>query len=396
MTDTAFSKSLQMEVDPEQYMALKNLDGGSVHAVAREDILCPICKVGGGSFVKASQSEGYNKKSHFRFAGDNGEGHHPSCDFYGDRLSSEVKLHLVQFTKDRTKYSQLIRKLVCAGIQENIFTQEKMWQMREWFFKKRKDSTLEIWLDEEHLDWLEYITSLRDSYRAWTNPDILPFSPIQVTVPGFSWSRAIDREALIVHLETLQKLREISVSNRDISAILEHLRNNRSRTILDPTLLEDEINKTKKLTDFVMCNYQEFQTKTVRDRAYGEAKFLAFAALLLFVSDWNIDTAIGKFSKIVRIKEVDDMLAGNFIGLNPYFHYDVARTVKKLQDNWPIKYNELEHWNIEKSMRETYERWHSTEPEFAPPLLPDLYVSIHQKEAKREAEIKGWIENGDY
>lgn len=55
MTDTAFSKSLQKEVDPEQYLALKNLDDSSIHAVAREDIICPICKVGGGSFVRASR-----------------------------------------------------------------------------------------------------------------------------------------------------------------------------------------------------------------------------------------------------------------------------------------------------------------------------------------------------
>ncbi|HBZ3409779.1 TPA: hypothetical protein MG645_29445, partial [Klebsiella pneumoniae] len=157
MTDTAFSKSLQKEVDPEQYMELKGLDEGSVHAVAREDVICPICKVGGGTFVRASRSEGYNKKAHFRFAGENGEGHHPACDFYGDRLSVEVSQHLIRFTTDRTKYSKVIRKLVCAGLQEGIFTQENMRQMREWFFNKRKKSSFEILLDEEDLGWLEYI-----------------------------------------------------------------------------------------------------------------------------------------------------------------------------------------------------------------------------------------------
>ncbi|MCW5031545.1 hypothetical protein M7960_21750 [Enterobacter hormaechei subsp. xiangfangensis] len=245
------------------------------------------------------------------------------------------------------------------------------------------------------MDWLDYISGLRESYLAWTNPDIMPFSPIQATVPGFSWSRAIDKEVLRVHIKTLQQLRKISVSHRDISAILEHIDNNRGRAILDPSLLEDEINKTYKLTGFVMSNYIEFKTKTVSDRAYGEAKFLAFAALLLFVSDWDLNIAIGKFSKIARVKEVDDMLAGNFIGLNPYFRYDVAKAVKKLQDNWPIEYQELEHWDVEKSMREAYEKWCSTEPEFAPPLLPDLYVTQHEKEVARDEEIRQWIKNGD-
>lgn len=57
--------------------------------------------------------------------------------------------------------------------------------MREWFFNKRKDSTFEIWLESEHLDWLYYISGLRDAYLAWTTPDILPFAPIQVTVLVF-------------------------------------------------------------------------------------------------------------------------------------------------------------------------------------------------------------------
>lgn len=101
------------------------------------------------------------------------------------------------------------------------------------------------------------------------------------------------------------------------------------------------------------------------------------------MSDWDLNIAIGKFSKIARVKEVDDMLAGNFIGLNPYFRYDLANAVKRLQDNWPIEYQELEHWNVEKSMRDAYEKWRATEPEFAPPycqtcILPNMRKKSHK------------------
>ncbi len=75
------------------------------------------------------------------------------------------------------------------------------------------------------------------------------------------------------------------------------------------------------------------------------------------------------------------MLAGNFIGLNPYFRYDVAKAVKKFQDNWPIEYQELEHWDVEKSMREAYEKWCSTEPEFAPPLYPTCMLPNTRKKS---------------
>ncbi|EPY4531365.1 hypothetical protein [Klebsiella variicola] len=394
MTDTAFSKSLQKEVDPEQYMELKDLDEGSVHAVAREDVICPICKVGGGTLVRASRSEGYNKKAHFRFAGENGEGHHPACDFYGDRLSAEVSQHLIRFTTDRTKYSKVIRKLVCAGLQEGIITQENMRQMREWFFNKRKESSFEILLDEEDLGWLEYIAGLRFSHLAWTDSDILPFSPIQATVPGFLWPRAIDREAVRVHQATLQKLRELSVCKRDISSILEHLTKNRVRMILDPELLESEIRKTLKLTAFIRENYVEFKSKTVNEKSYAEDKFLAFAALLLFVSGWDIDTAIGKFSMIARVREVDDMLAGNFIGLNPYFRYDVASAVKRLQDAWPIEYKKIELRDVEQSMRDMYEKYSRSLRFPVPPLAPlppDIYITRHQKWEQKQAEIEAMI-----
>lgn len=130
MTDTAYSKALQKEVDPEQYVALLGLDDSTVHAFAREDVVCPICETGGGSYVRASVNGAYRKKAHFRFAGDDDiSAHHPSCDFYGDRLSNEVSQHLVSFTTERTKITHVIRKMVCAGIQENIFTQEAMRNM---------------------------------------------------------------------------------------------------------------------------------------------------------------------------------------------------------------------------------------------------------------------------
>ncbi|EPV9253771.1 hypothetical protein ACWAWH_004818, partial [Salmonella enterica subsp. enterica serovar Montevideo] len=62
MTDTAYSKALQKEVDPEQYMALLGLDNNTVHAFAREDVVCPICEAGGGSYVRASGVGNYRKK----------------------------------------------------------------------------------------------------------------------------------------------------------------------------------------------------------------------------------------------------------------------------------------------------------------------------------------------
>lgn len=119
-------------------------------------------------------------------------------------------------------------------------------------------------------------------------------------MPGFSWKRAIDKEVLRVHIKTLQQLREISVSHRDIAVILEHINNNRDRTILDPSHLEDEISKTYKLTSFVMGNYIEFQTKTVSDRAYGK---LSFWHLQHFCCSCQIGTSTLLLVSFLRLPE---------------------------------------------------------------------------------------------
>ena len=73
MTDTAFSKSLKKEVDPEQYVELLGIDESDIHAFAHQDVICPICEATGGTYVRASKSGNFHKKAHFRFNGEGGE-----------------------------------------------------------------------------------------------------------------------------------------------------------------------------------------------------------------------------------------------------------------------------------------------------------------------------------
>ena len=88
------------------------------------------------------------------------------------------------------------------------------------------------------------------------------------------------------------------------------------------------------------------------------------------------------------------MLAGNFIGLNPYFRYDVASAVKRLQDAWPIEYKKIELHDVEQAMRDMYEKYSQSlrfpVPPLAP-LLPDIYITQHQKWEQKQAEIEAMI-----
>ncbi|HDL6991949.1 TPA: hypothetical protein PXM90_002269 [Yersinia enterocolitica] len=394
MTETAFSKSLKKEVDPEQYVELLGIDESEIHAFAHQDVICPICETTGGTYVRASKSGNILKKAHFRFNGEEGESaHDPSCDFYGDRLSNEVGQHLVRFATDRTKITHVIRNLVCAGIQAGVFSQESMRLMRQWFFKKRAASTFSVQISDETLGWLEFIIQLQRYPYASLRDDLISFGPAQTTIPGFSWKEAIQREAVRIHQPTLRKLNELKIWPKHIIELHKFVTNSSQRLLIDPTLLRDEYAKTLQLTSFIVNNYKEFKNKAVRDKADGEVKLLAFSALLLFVSNWNIERAVDKFAVIANITKVDDLLAGNFIGLNPYLKFSIADTARKIQESGPVHYQEIELWQVEKGMRDSYEIYSCSSPTPLPPLGPDIYISAYLKKEEFEKRVMSMVNN---
>ena len=354
MTDTAFSKQFNREVDPEQYVQLLGSDA-DVHSIARTDAICPVCKVDGASYVRASIGQ-YQKKAHFRFIGENGESaHHPLCDFYDDRLSAVARNSLVRFTKDRTKISVIIREWVCAGIQIGLFSQNEMWNMREWFFEKRKQSNLPIKVTWEYVNWLWYISNTKSRIPVYFRDETYKFHPSQATILGFKWKLAIESEFIRIHHATICRLFEDGIRTVDLETLQDYADPEKpKKALIDPSLLRNEYRKTKLLTQFILNTYTPLQGLRQGRRVSGyEPIFRAFSALLLFISDWNFDTAIEKFSKIVNVSNIDDLLAGNFIGLNPFTDYQLSEALVKIQDEQYEFVKEDLH-SIETAMRNSY------------------------------------------
>ncbi|AGO57719.1 hypothetical protein SOD_p00450 (plasmid) [Serratia plymuthica 4Rx13] len=263
--------------------------------------------------------------------------------------------------------------------------------MRQWFFKKRTSSAFSVDISEEDLGWLAFIIQLPRYPYANGWDDLLPFTPAQATIPGFSWEEAIQREAVRIHQPTLRVFQERKIWPKNIIDLQKYLQSNKPKFLIDPSLLREEYAKTLQLTSFIVNNSAEFKSKAVRDRVDGEDKLLAFAALLLFVSGWEIDVAIMKFAVIANVKQVDDMLAGNFIGLNPYLKFSIADTAKKLQENGGVKYKEVELWEVEKTMRDNYEQYNRNHMHSLPPLGPDIYINQYLKDLEREKMVSDWI-----
>jgi hypothetical protein len=388
MTDTAYSKRFQREVDPEQYLQLVGVGINDIHSHARGDITCPICGAEGGTFVRGATNAMRNRRAHFRFrnAADTSN-HHPACDYYNDRQSPESRNHQVYFSQiDKTKITKVIRHMVCAGIQEHLFTPDSLRQMRQWMFQKRVASTFMVTISSEQVEWLEY---LREKAQGFINPkDIAPFTPIQATIPGFSWKDAIHNEFIRTHSFNLSKLQELRIWYPQLKMLHQFVRSSSEAYLIDPELLRNEYQKTRQLNNFIISNYAEFKNKAVRDRADGEVKLLAFSALLLFISDWNVAQAIEKFAIIANVRKVDDDLAANCIGLNPYLRYELAETAKKLQENGPFDYQDIDYWQVEQRMRHMYEKENISRAVPLPPLPADEYITQHRKKEEDEERIR--------
>jgi hypothetical protein len=64
---------------------------------------------------------------------------------------------------------------------------------------------------------------------------------------------------------------------------------------------------------------------------------MAFAALLLFVSDWDLDAAVGRFAQIATSSAAVDESLGNVMGLNPFHDFSAWEVLKALQELPPFE-----------------------------------------------------------
>lgn len=374
MTETAFSKKYNREVDAEQYFKLSGSDINIVHQLAHHDAICPVCRAGGASFVSATLGR-YQRKAHFRFTTSEGNSaHDPLCDFYNDKLSTEVRRSLVRFTRDRTRISAILREWVCAGIQIGIFSQSEMWSMREWFFEKRKQSELKVTVSWDYVNWLWYIsTHCRRIPRSFRE-HILPFHPSHALIPGFDWRHAIESEFYRIHQAVDWRLFEEGIHPQVLDTLQDYVDPEKPRkALLDPSVLRDEYRMTNQLCQLIVHSFSPLKKLLAGRRISGEeATFRAFSALLLFVSNWDTSLAIEKFSKIINVKSVDDMLAGNFIGLNPFTDFALSDALAKIQDR-PYSFDKEDFDSIETRMRNEYENYRLSNLS----SLPELSERVH-------------------
>lgn len=116
----------------------------------------------------------------------------------------------------------------------------------------------------------------------------------------------------------------------------------------DRTLLEPEYKKTIHVSYKVISSIPELSKKygrSILDKARKNNAFMAYSALLLFTSNWDIHEAILKHEKIYNINYVKYLNFGNVIGINPFLDYhswSILKYIHELREKNKIqKLNQL-------------------------------------------------------
>jgi len=344
MTITAYSRTFKSELDAQQLESLFNEKYSSSELnfrdFVRADIECPACNVSGGHYVAEAKSLSKGnviKQAHFAFRDSQGEDAHlRSCDFYTgpDKLNVIANDGRIDFMRSGSEATRLIGLMVCAGIEANIFTQQDLRDMRQWFLNLREQGTFTFNLNPHILQIAraslirnkrnkdKYVVDISETKNSWFDIDNEVYQSLYFKFPDLALSRRQNPEVWGIAFK--------GVATKAKSIILKD-----SGTItFDRSILSEKYELATKLASQIRGSHPRlrvllgYSTSALRK----SNPLMALAALILFVSDWDIAIAVKKSEEILAVKTVNDVTAGNVVGLNPFIHYSAWVIVKVLHD----------------------------------------------------------------
>lgn len=369
MPTTAYSNYFKRELDVGQLVRLILQDAPDAsedhlsdaqRVWIRTDVRCSSCGVGGAQIVRATKpagARGGTRQAHFRFLGDDAmDAHHRFCEFHGaDGLERQPE-NLVNFGSAKTIETRLVGQLVCKGIEQGIFDQTAIRRMRQWFFDLKAANRFTIAIDPTAVDWLSALLR-HPTYQRWV------FHPVQAQLPGFDWKQAT-RQAFTEQFWPLfdhmsgRRVGDTKARAKDLVARYA------DQEVFDPAALKLNYERTLQLAIFIGHNsgldFRRSKPDEYRWKGAPPA-LLALCALVLFVSDWQLNAAIGKFAQILAAPDPSDPLLGNVVGLNPFHDYAAWQMVVLAQEiaaqPTGVRLYDSELARIEAELRETYRVW---------------------------------------
>lgn len=349
---TAFSASRKMELDVEQLLAQLGVETG-YGALAKgtpipdswkvhfsTDLECPSCFCIGAEVVRASKSkvDGHDvRQAYFRFPqSESSAGHHPFCDFTGNVSAAFIPENLVQFSSAKDGVSRAVRELVCKGIELKVFTQWDIRRMREWFFRTKLESQFTVTLDPRLPGWLDGLHR-HASWHYDREHEPIELTPEVLRIPGFNFEAAAIREISLRYRSILDVTREKRLFPGAMRDRLEKLATEYGgKSVFDPTVLQTHFELTNRLASFMCSNHAPLSRLSKAHSPLAGLKnvkpLLAFAALLLFISDWNLNAAVSRFAQLATRRLQSDESLGNVMGLNPFHDFASWAMLKSMQE----------------------------------------------------------------
>ena len=205
--------------------------------------------------------------------------------------------------------------------------------MREWFHNKKVNAVFQVTLDPKVFQWVVAVQA-----AAWPvryQPQWLTINKELLGVPGFQMKTAMEVMLARRHESLLTYLNERAVMLRPLVSRIEKLLNaNSCKLVFDPTNLKAQYDATQELARFISTHYDPVQRALGRN--YFDVKaskpLMAFTALLLYLSNWDLNKAASLFTQIASYRGTVDQNLGNVMGLNPFHDYDAWAALKALQE----------------------------------------------------------------
>lgn len=374
MPTTAFSVRFGRELDVDQLAILLTgqqptpaRDGAELLSTfgdaVRSDVQCSSCGKFGAHIVRSGKSrtsKAVLRQAHFRFVDPNGgNAHHPFCEFYGSDETRSTQNGLLDFGSEKSAETRAIRLLVCKGIEQRIFDQRRIRDMRQWFFDLKSATRFTVSMPLEAISWAHALQR-HPHHQRWQ------FHPSQAEMPAFDWKAAAKKQFTEEHLHLFELVKGGLIPFEDATwrQANDLARKNHGREVFDVTKLQPYYEAAISLCIFVAANggidFGKRQPEIYRWKGAPTA-LLALCALVLFVSDWDMNAAIATFAKLLSAPEPSDIALGNVIGLNPFHEYGAWRLVIASADVAAKSPNGLDYSAslsaIEAALREQHRLW---------------------------------------
>ncbi|RUU97332.1 hypothetical protein EOA79_25125 [Mesorhizobium sp. M1A.F.Ca.IN.020.03.2.1] len=372
MPATAYSVRFARELDVEQLATLMTgvqptpeRDGAELLRMSgdaiRDDIQCSSCGKFGARLVRSARSRASRavlRQAHFRFVDPNGgDAHHPFCEFYGDDENRSVQGSLLDFGSEKSAETRAVRLLVCKGIEQGIFEQRRIREMRQWFFDLKSASRFTVSMPLEAIPWARALQR-HPHYRRWQ------FHPLQAEMPAFDWKAAAKNQFTEDNLPLFDLLKSIPFDDATWRQASDLARKNHQREVFNATVLQPYYEAAISLCVFVAANggidFGKGRPEYFRAKGPPVA-LLALCALVLFISDWDMNAAIAAFAKLLSAPAPSNLTLGNLIGLNPFHEYAAWRLVVVSAEIAAQSPNGLDYdrqlASTEAALREQHRRW---------------------------------------